>query len=169
MSSDSVAELTEIEHKLAAAFVAGDSSFHEDVLADDWSVIDPAGRIITKAQVLSESFTAERDLTALHDALARAWRDWGLPERGLTSAHRAVYYAPESAEARNTLGTVLWALGQRQPARRAFEDAVALDPHAWYAVRNLCEVALTDGRTKDATTLCRRATALRKAAGEATR
>ena len=79
------------------------------------------------------------------------------------------YYSPQSAEARNTLGTVLWALGQRQQARRAFEDAVALDPRAWYAVRNLCEVALTDGRTKEATMLCHRASALRKGAAETTR
>jgi tetratricopeptide (TPR) repeat protein len=118
---------------------------------------------------LSEGVRNDPTSAALHDAIARAWRDWGLPDRGLTAAHRAVYYAPESAEARNTLGTVLWALGQRQQARQAFEDAVALQPGAWYAVRNLCEVAMADGRTKDATMLCRRAAALRKAGAETRR
>jgi Flp pilus assembly protein TadD len=118
---------------------------------------------------LSEALHHDPASAALHDALARAWRDWGQLERGLSAAHRAVYYSPQSAEARNTLGTVLWALGQRQQARRAFEDAVALDPRAWYAVRNLCEVALTDGRTKEATMLCHRASALRKGAAETTR
>jgi ketosteroid isomerase-like protein len=79
MSSDSVTELTEIEHKLAAAFVVGDPSFHESVLADDWSVIDPAGRILTKAQVLRESFTGERDLTGKIDEVnVRDFGDWAI-------------------------------------------------------------------------------------------
>jgi tetratricopeptide (TPR) repeat protein len=117
---------------------------------------------------LNEGVRRDPTSAALHDALARAWRDWGMPARGLSAAHHAVYYAPRSAEARNTLGTVLWALGQRQQARQAFEDALALEPRAWYAVRNLCEVAMTEGRTKEATTLCRRATALRKASREST-
>ena len=47
-----------------------------------------------------------------HDAhsqegVARIWRDWGFPHRGLPSAYRAVYWAPESASAQNTLGTLL--------------------------------------------------------------
>ncbi len=113
---------------------------------------------------LSEGVRRDPTDAALHDALARAWRDWGFPDRGLTAAHRAVYYAPQSAEARNTLGTVLWALGNRADARQAFEQSAQLDPQAWYAWRNLCEAAMTDGRTKDATTLCRRANALRKSA-----
>ena len=118
---------------------------------------------------LSEGVRRDPTDAALHDALARAWRDWGLPERGLTAAHRAVYYAPQSAEARNTLGTVLWSLGQRTEARQAFQQAADLNPLAWYAWRNLCEAAMSEGRTKDATTLCRRAAALRKAAAETSR
>lgn len=115
---------------------------------------------------LSEGVRRDPTDPALHDALARAWRDWGFADRGLTAAHRAVYYAPQSAEARNTLGTILWALGNRAEARAAFEQAAELDPQAWYAWRNLCEAALTEGRTKDATQMCRQATALRKAATE---
>ena len=99
---------------------------------------------------LSEGVRRDPDDAALHDALARAWRDWGFPERGLTAAHRAVYYAPQSAEARNTLGTVLWSLGQRTEARQAFQQAADLNPLAWYAWRNLCEAAMSEGRTKDA-------------------
>lgn len=94
---------------------------------------------------------------ALHDALARAWRDWGLPDRGLTAAHRAVYHAPASAEARNTLGTVLWALGDRGAARQAFADAAALEPRASYAWRNLCTAQLAAGDTRAAVASCRRA------------
>jgi tetratricopeptide (TPR) repeat protein len=115
---------------------------------------------------LSEGVRRDPTDPALHDALARAWRDWGFAERGLSAAHRAVYYAPQSAEARNTLGTVLWALGQRHEARLAFEQAAELDQDAWYAWRNLCQAALADGRTKDATQMCQRATTLRKAAAK---
>lgn len=56
-------KLTEIEHRLAAAFVAGDSAIHAEVLSEDWSVIDPSGRIITKTEVLKESFTGEPAIT----------------------------------------------------------------------------------------------------------
>jgi Flp pilus assembly protein TadD len=115
---------------------------------------------------LSEGVRRDPTDPALHDALARAWRDWGFADRGLSAAHRAVYYAPRSAEARNTLGTILWALGNRTEARVAFEQAAELDPQAWYAWRNLCEAAITEGRTRDATQMCRHATALRKAATE---
>jgi Flp pilus assembly protein TadD len=118
---------------------------------------------------LSEGVRRDPTDPALHDALARAWRDWGFADRALSAAHHAVYYAPKSAEARNTLGTVLWALGQRTEARLAFEQASVLNPRAWYAWRNLCEAALTEGRTRDATRMCRRATALRKPATEVRR
>jgi Flp pilus assembly protein TadD len=104
---------------------------------------------------------------ALHDGLARAWRDWGFADRGLAAAHRAVHYAPRAPEPRNTLGTVLWALGQRAEARRAFQEAVTLDARAWYAWRNLCHAAMSEGRTQEATALCQRATAARKSAGAA--
>ncbi|MGD9904752.1 MAG: hypothetical protein AB7U83_14910 [Vicinamibacterales bacterium] len=104
-----------------------------------------------------------RDSTdaALHDALARAWRDWGLPDLGLAAAHRAVYHAPESPEARNTLGTVLWALGDRGGAEQAFAMSASLDPGAEYAWRNLCTAALTGGRTQAAVAACRRAAQVR--------
>lgn len=93
---------------------------------------------------------------ALHDALARLWRDWGFAARGLAAAHRAVFHAPRSAEARNTLGTVLWALGERAEARHAFAAATQLDPRAWYAWHNLCASSPGAG-TADADSSCRRA------------
>lgn len=91
---------------------------------------------------------------ALHDAQARLWRDWGFAERGLAAAHRAVFFAPRSPETRNTLGTVLWALGERAAARRAFAAAAALDPGAWYAWHNLC--AASPGVGTDAVRSCGR-------------
>jgi Flp pilus assembly protein TadD len=72
-----------------------------------------------------------------YDGLARIWRDWGFPELGLPDAARAVFYAPRSAEARNTRGTLLAAVGQTDAARRDFTAALTLDPDARYAAANL--------------------------------
>jgi tetratricopeptide (TPR) repeat protein len=72
------------------------------------------------------------------DDLARTWRDAGAPALALPDAWRAVFFAPKSAEAHNTLGTVLFALGDVAQARQQFEAAVALAPEAEYARRNLC-------------------------------
>lgn len=113
---------------------------------------------------LTTGLRADRRNAALHDAVARAWRDWGFPDKALNAAHHAVFYAPQSPEAYNTLGTVLWALGQRAEATATFEQATVLDPRAWYAWQNLCEAALTAGQTREATALCKRATAERRAA-----
>jgi tetratricopeptide (TPR) repeat protein len=118
---------------------------------------------------LTEGLADDRYNPALHDALARLWRDWGFPDRALSAATQAVYHAPQSPEARNTLGTVLWALGQRAEAGRAFEAATALDAGAWYAWSNRCEVALTAGRTVEATAFCRKAAALKRRSQETRR
>ena len=80
--------------------------------------------------------------------------------------HRAVYAAPRSATSRHTLGTLLYTLGLRQEAEKAFREATALDPHAWYSWQNLCSVVMADGRTKDAIPLCQRADAERAAAAK---
>ena len=63
MNPDAIKELTAIEEQLAAAWVNGDHVFIERVLSDDWSVIDPTGRILTKSEVLKEAFTGEREIT----------------------------------------------------------------------------------------------------------
>ncbi|HEX8070754.1 MAG TPA: nuclear transport factor 2 family protein [Pyrinomonadaceae bacterium] len=75
-----VAVLTGIEHQLAAAWVAGDSSFHERVLADDWSVIDGSGRVLTKAEVLRESFAGEREITVgqIDEIRVRLFDGWAV-------------------------------------------------------------------------------------------
>lgn len=117
--------------------------------------------------MLTEGLTEDRTSPALHDGLARVWRDWGFPDRALSSSQRAIYFDPRSPEARNTLGTVLWALGQREQARLAFVEATELDARASYAWHNLCAVALAEGRTKEAAALCRRAAALHKTEREA--
>jgi tetratricopeptide (TPR) repeat protein len=113
---------------------------------------------------LQQAIAIDPNSAAVNDGLARLWRDWRLPQHGLANAHRAVYAAPRSATARHTLGTLLYALGLRTEAEKAFRAATALDPHAWYAWQNLCNVTMADGRTKDAIPLCQRADAERAAA-----
>jgi ketosteroid isomerase-like protein len=48
-----------LEQRLAAAWVARDRAVIEAVLADDWSVIDPAGQVLTKRQVVDGAFDAD--------------------------------------------------------------------------------------------------------------
>jgi hypothetical protein len=70
MASDSIPDdadvvevLSGIEARLAQAFVSGDPSYHAKVLADDWSVIDGSGRVLTKGQVLKESFAGDKQIS----------------------------------------------------------------------------------------------------------
>ena len=89
-----------------------------------------------------------------HEVLARIWRDWGLPGLGIGPASRATYFAPASASAENTLGTLLDALGLPNQARRAFGRAVLLDASAGWALNNLCFVELRMGRLVEARAHC---------------
>lgn len=58
--------IRDLEQRLAAAWVKGDRPFIERLLADDWTVIDPAGRVLTKPQVLEETFaSSERRIEAM--------------------------------------------------------------------------------------------------------
>ena len=55
-----------------------------------------------------------------YDALARLWRDAGLPHLALGDAYRAVHFSAWRAGTRNTLGTVLQALGRSREALTEF-------------------------------------------------
>jgi len=111
---------------------------------------------------LTRSLSLNGPEPMVYDARARLWRDWGHPGLGLNDAHRAVYLAPGTAAYHNTLGTLLYGLGQRRDAEDRFQRALALDPDAWYALANLCHVDIVQGKTREAIPLCRRATELRK-------
>jgi len=91
------------------------------------------------------------------DGLARVWRDWGFPQRGLTDVYRAIYFAPDAAGPRNTLGTLLLRMGLYGAARAAFERTLLLDPGAPYALNNLCYVSLLEGDGARAIDRCRAA------------
>jgi len=111
---------------------------------------------------LARSLTLHGSDPAVHDALARLWRDWGNPGAGLSHAYQAVNLAPEWPVAQNTLGTLLFTLGHRADARTRFETAVRLDPGAAYALDNLCTLHMAEGRTREAITVCRQAKAARQ-------
>jgi len=92
-----------------------------------------------------------------YEGMARILRDWGAPGLGLGDAHRATYYLPEAPEAHNTLGTLLFALGDVNGARLEFEQALRLAPGADYALNNLCYVAVSQGLSHEALAACSRA------------
>jgi ketosteroid isomerase-like protein len=77
---DTATELTLIEEQLAASWVAGDHTYHERVLAEDWRVIDPTGNILTKADVLREAFSGERKITKgkIDQVYVRDFGDWAV-------------------------------------------------------------------------------------------
>jgi len=65
-SSDDTAAILDLEQRLAAAWVKGDRAFIEGLLAADWSVTDGAGRVLTRQQVLDETFgSADRRIEAM--------------------------------------------------------------------------------------------------------
>lgn len=64
--ADDTATIVDLEHRLAAAWVKGDRTFIEGLLAADWSVTDGAGRVLTRQQVLDETFgSADRRIEAM--------------------------------------------------------------------------------------------------------
>ena len=61
--------------------VEGDRSVIEKVLADDWSVIDLTGRILTKADVLEEAFAnKDRKIVSMQidDLCVRPFGEWAI-------------------------------------------------------------------------------------------
>jgi ketosteroid isomerase-like protein len=58
-NTDAVAEITELVQRLAAAWVQGNRAFIEGVLAPEWSVTDPSGRVLAKQQVVDETFSSD--------------------------------------------------------------------------------------------------------------
>ena len=115
-------------------------------------VVDMAHAHFSRAVVL------DRTDAVSYEALARIWRDWGTPQLGLADAYRAVYFAPDSASAANTLGTVLHRLHRVDAAMDWYARAVSLDPQAWYALNNLCYAQVMTGQV-GARETCRRAVA----------
>jgi Flp pilus assembly protein TadD len=106
---------------------------------------------------LNKALALDRRDWATYDALARVSRDAGSLSFALGDAHRAVYYAPRSPIARNTLGTVLQSMGLRAKAREQYELALRLDPRSSYALNNLCYGWFLDGNASRAAHACEQA------------
>ena len=102
----------------------------------------------------SESLRRDRTGVRGLDGAARIWRDWGQLGQALGSAHRAVYFAPASPEAWNTLGTIFQALDQNALAADAYLRAISLDGKAVYARSNLCYLAFAEGQAERAIDEC---------------
>lgn len=111
--------------------------------------------------VAMEHFSAALEVDprdgASYDSRARIWRDWGFPHQGLGDAYRAIYYAPRSAASHNTLGTLFHRLGRYGDARKQYEQALALDGSAAYALNNLCALGLDEGDAAAAVPWCSQA------------
>lgn len=71
----------DIEERLATAWVKGDRSFIEQILADDWSVTDLTGRVLKKAEVLEEAFgSQDRQIVSMRidEINVRPFGDWAI-------------------------------------------------------------------------------------------
>jgi ketosteroid isomerase-like protein len=71
-------ELTEIEARLARAWVERDRDFLEEILSDDWAVVDAAGGVRSKKQVLAEAFDTSElqvDSARIEDVAVRLFGD----------------------------------------------------------------------------------------------
>lgn len=99
---------------------------------------------------------APREATT-QDSLARLWGAWGLPDIGLGAAYRAVAYAPDSPQARNTLGMLLQSIGRHSYARRSYEEGLALDGTAAYILNNLCYLSYVEEKFGAAIAACQAA------------
>lgn len=128
------------------------TSAHERELANQYARL---GVLDAAFDHFQAAIRLDRHDALAYEAIARIWRDWGLAGAGLPSAYRAVYWAPESPSAQNTLGTLLLELGQFDAARVRFETARHLAPTAAYPVNNLCYLALRQQRHDEAIRLCR--------------
>jgi ketosteroid isomerase-like protein len=55
-----------LEQRLARAWVERDRAFIENLLAPEWTVTDPSGRVLTRQQVLDETFSsADRQIDSM--------------------------------------------------------------------------------------------------------
>jgi tetratricopeptide (TPR) repeat protein len=103
---------------------------------------------------LTEAVRLDPHDAAAFDGRARVWRDFGFPGLGLSDAYRAIHYAPMSAAAVNTLGTLFEAMGRVGDARGQYNRALQLDPSATFAKTNLCHIDTMLGR-RDGVNTCR--------------
>jgi ketosteroid isomerase-like protein len=57
-------QLNQLEQRLIRAWINNDWETVNAILDDDWSVIDPGGRVLTKEQVIKEARSGQRKIDA---------------------------------------------------------------------------------------------------------
>jgi ketosteroid isomerase-like protein len=57
-------ELIQIEHRLAKAVVERNLKIYDSLLAEDWTTIDLAGRVLSKSEVMQELSSKDREIEA---------------------------------------------------------------------------------------------------------
>lgn len=75
---DAVRELKEIEARLARAWVERDRPFLEEILSDEWAVVDATGGIRGKKEVIAEAFETSAlrvDSARIEDVAVRLFGD----------------------------------------------------------------------------------------------
>lgn len=98
--TDTAETLTRLERQLADAWVAHDRAFVEQLLADDWTVTDAMGQVLTKRQVLDDPDRVI-DSMAVRDIRVRDLGDAAVVT-GHTSASGAYAGTPVNVELRFT-------------------------------------------------------------------
>lgn len=70
-------EFNQIEQRLVNAWLSHDWETVDSILDDGWMVTDPAGRVLTKAQVMAEAKSGERKLDSgvIDDVNVRTFGD----------------------------------------------------------------------------------------------
>jgi tetratricopeptide (TPR) repeat protein len=106
------------------------------------------------ARHLSDAIKLDPTCAPAHDAMAKVWRNAGMQGAALGSAHRAIYFAPQSPAYWNTYGTVLQEVGRMEEAAAAYRRVVQLDASAAYAHSNLCYLAMQAGDVDAAADAC---------------
>jgi ketosteroid isomerase-like protein len=82
------AELNELEQRLIRAWIEQDRETVDDLLDDDWSVIDPGAQIIDKQQVLRELESGHRkiDSGTIDEVKIRAFDNFAVVTGRTTAA-----------------------------------------------------------------------------------
>ena len=115
------------------------------------------GVLDTAQERVGRALARDSRLAAAHDLNAKIFREWGQPSAALSHAHRALYFEPASGPYRNTLGTVLTALGRFDEARSAFLEAAMVPSTAAWALSNVCYLEFRLGHLDEARRRCEEA------------
>jgi ketosteroid isomerase-like protein len=101
---DDTSTILDLEQRLAQAWVRRDRAFIDDVLAAEWSVTDPSGRVLGKQQVLDETFSSDErqiDSMTVDDVTVRVFGGVAVAT-GRTRASGSYKGAPASVVLRFT-------------------------------------------------------------------